>query len=269
MTRRSKPTELDQARLLQGAAALGLVLSDDPAELRARRNQLRDACAAMQSLDDLGAAKANVAACEDANELLHKLADCDARLAKLGIVDESHAVLGGVEFVKLEQLAAMHVARRGAAKVLAALDSGERQHIDTSDWAPDEPVDGSGLNIADKARAFAEALNLTEAQRAYFCAEFGNSLVPALESVRRNPDLAVRCLRRAVAVLSAVKRYQHTPDAALERERAVYRRLAELDEQGERARAVFERDDAGVQHATLVRRANGATEDPLPRAIVV
>lgn len=50
-----------------------------------------------------------------------------------------------------------------------------------------------------------------------------------------------------------VRRWQYKPDAALERERAVYRRLADLDEQGERERApCSERDDSGVLFAELL-----------------
>jgi hypothetical protein len=76
--RNKMPTKLDQRRLRDGQAALCLKPPNTEAEIVAQINQLHDAIAAMQSLDDLGP-EANDAAMRDNDILLEKLRILEVR----------------------------------------------------------------------------------------------------------------------------------------------------------------------------------------------
>ena len=66
------PTKLDMRRLNDGAKASRLLAQDPKTidECRSQIEELSDAIAAMQSLDDLGSAEANQRAMDDMDALL-------------------------------------------------------------------------------------------------------------------------------------------------------------------------------------------------------
>jgi len=75
--------KVDQRRLNDGAAAMALGKANTEAEIKSQIEQLHDAIAAMQSLDDLGSPEANDAAMKDHDALLNKLESLERKLKKV------------------------------------------------------------------------------------------------------------------------------------------------------------------------------------------
>lgn len=64
-------------------------------------------------------------------------------------------------------------------------------------WKANESVDGASLNVERHANELANALALTNNQRALLCHEIGNILVPAIiDAERHGADLAAKQLER-------------------------------------------------------------------------
>lgn len=82
------PTPVDQRRLRDGAAALAIEAPRTRAEAEAQREQISNAIAAMQSLDDLGEA-GNRQAMRDLDELIRRYDALGAQSKELPLIDNN------------------------------------------------------------------------------------------------------------------------------------------------------------------------------------